>query len=138
MPADVEPFLASGVSLDAPVSLFWSDEFSAGSTGNYYLSETLMLNRTFSVDTQQWQIFTNSYYNADNAVITDNGDLSLGLSNVLSSQTFTDPPYSGAKMQSKWSKVMSGEFKQEMTKFGYYEAKIQVPSDQQGRACRLR
>ena len=33
LPADAQPVLANGVSLDAPVSLYWSDEFTAGGTG---------------------------------------------------------------------------------------------------------
>ena len=33
LPADAHPVLANGVSLDAPVSLYWSDEFTAGGTG---------------------------------------------------------------------------------------------------------
>ena len=90
------------------------------------------------MDTQQWQIYTNSYYNENNAVISAHGDLELGLSNVFSSATFSDPAYSGAKMQSKWTKVMSGEFNQEMQKYGYFEAKLHVPADRKGRACRLR
>ena len=53
---------------------------------------------SFLVDTQQWQIYTNSFFNEDNAVISANGDLELGLSNVLSSPSFTDPAFSGAKV----------------------------------------
>ena len=49
------------------------------------------------MDTQQWQIYTNGYFIADNAVISANGDLELGLSNVLPSTDYTDPPFSGAK-----------------------------------------
>ena len=49
------------------------------------------------MDTQQWQVYTNGYSNVDNAVISANGDLELGLSNVLPSEDFTDPPFSGAK-----------------------------------------
>ena len=33
LPADAQPVLANGVSLDAPVTLYWSDEFTAGGTG---------------------------------------------------------------------------------------------------------
>ena len=33
LPADAQPVLANGVTLDAPVSLYWSDEFTAGGTG---------------------------------------------------------------------------------------------------------
>ena len=33
LPPDAQPVLANGVSLDAPVSLYWSDEFTAGGTG---------------------------------------------------------------------------------------------------------
>ena len=42
------------------------------------------------------------------------------------------------KMQSKWSKVMSGEFNQDMQRYGYFEAKMHVPADRKGRACRIR
>ena len=42
------------------------------------------------------------------------------------------------KLQSQWTKVQSGEFVQNMQKYGYFEARVQVPTDRKGRACKLR
>ena len=66
-----------------------------------------------------WSRATNADYKSENLVVTD-GNLDVLISDD------GDGNYSGAKTQAQWSKVASGEFNQEMVKFGYFEAKLKV------------
>ena len=70
------------------------------------------------VDTQMWSAASNSNFKSENLVVTS-GNLDLVLADNGGS-------YSGAKTQAQWSKVASGEFNQNMAKFGYFETKLKV------------
>ena len=93
-----------------------------------------------TLDNQQWQAKSNSgSSNPANAVIKD-GKLRLQYSN-LPSKDFNGGnkgSFSGVKVQSKFQKLASTESDPEMPSYGYWEAKIKVAADREGRSCKLK